>query len=66
VRKLEIGLAGWEEKLTGHLAACEKRGARLERLAWWTGGLVVTSLISTVGTLFWLLVKTIAKNGGVG
>jgi len=44
VRKLEDWAARTEERVIMHLRACEQRGARLERLAWAIGAIVVSIL----------------------
>jgi hypothetical protein len=62
VRELETWSAAWDAKMTIHLIACDRRGARLERLGWAIGSVVV----STLGTTIWVLVKTLAGNGGIG
>ena len=43
-RHLPVRMAVVETTLNFHLQACEKRGARLERIAWLVVGLVVTLL----------------------
>ena len=44
VRALEDAYLLLNADLKGHLAACEKRAGRLERLAWATGAVVLATL----------------------
>lgn len=64
VRKLEDWSTRWEERLDLHLKMCDRRGARLEKLGWWIGGFVLTTMVSSVGTLIWLLLRPVLKLGG--
>jgi hypothetical protein len=45
LRKLEDGYLLMGHQLEGHLSACDKRGARLEKLAWATGAVVIISVL---------------------
>lgn len=44
LRALEDGYLVMGHDLKGHLRSCEKRGARLERLAWAIGAVVLSVL----------------------
>ena len=52
LRALEDGYLIMGRDLKGHLAACEKRGARMERLAWATGSVVFATLCLLVKAYF--------------
>jgi len=65
VRELENRATRWEVTLAAHLEACERRGARLERLGWAIGGFVLMTLISSLGTTLTLLYRAL-RNGGAG
>jgi hypothetical protein len=41
---MEMSQADMGRTLTQHMAYCEKRGARLERVAWWGLGIMVAVL----------------------
>jgi len=44
VRLLEIGHIEMMTTIRLHVASCDRRGARMERLAWSIGGLVIAIL----------------------
>jgi hypothetical protein len=54
VRSLEERYIRMDERLVMHLDACEKRSARLEKLAWASGGLLLAVLGLLLKTLFHL------------